>query len=131
MRLQVGLPSMPMTTRRVLSGSRSVSYTLACSLALQYLHPGTKISDDHPQSVEWFQVRHIYTSMQSGTTISVNICSLVLKYLVGQNVCRNTTVVAVSTQENGGNFATPKHAAPPVVVSSLDAFFTLSGPEAV
>ena len=38
-------------------------------------------ADDNPQSVEWFQVRHIYTSIQSGTTISVNICTLVLKYL--------------------------------------------------
>jgi hypothetical protein len=27
-------------------------------------------ADDHPQSVEWFQVHRMYISMQSGTTIS-------------------------------------------------------------
>ena len=55
-------------------------------------------ADDNVQSVEWFQ-----------------------------NVCRNTTVVAMKTEENGGNFLRPKHAEAPVVVSSLDAYFTKTG----
>jgi hypothetical protein len=52
-------------------------------------------ADDNVHSVEWFQ-----------------------------NVCRNTTVVALKTDDNGANFLNPKHAEPPIVVDSLDGYFT-------
>ena len=40
-----------------------------------------------------------------------------------QNVCRNTTVVAVKTADNNGAFPCPKNAEPPVVVESLNSYF--------
>jgi len=60
--------------------------------------PGGKLMlyvDDNAESVGWFQ-----------------------------NVCRNTTVLALKTPDNRGNFATPKHAEKPVVVESISAYFT-------
>jgi len=40
-----------------------------------------------------------------------------------QNVCRNTTVVAVKTDDNKGDFVTPKNTLPPNVVDSISDYF--------
>jgi len=40
-----------------------------------------------------------------------------------QNVCRNTTVVAIKTEDNRGDFTVPKNAEPPVVVGSIADYF--------
>jgi hypothetical protein len=60
-------------------------------------------------------------TVQGKITLHVDDAPLSVEWL--QNVCRNTTVVAIKTDENKGEFSVPKNAQPPIVVGSIADYF--------